>query len=230
MPNSSYIINADQLSAENIFLSIGGKEILKGATIHAAKGSITGLLGKNGSGKSTMLQTIFGTRNATECDVFINGVKVKQPYKTHRLINYLPQHPFLPDALTVKAVLRQYETDTALLLYYFPELSESLSMKINELSGGKERLLSVLILLLADTRFTMLDEPFSHIAPIDVERLHSILLQQKEKKGIIITDHLYKPLLSLSQYLYLMKEGQSIFIKDRSDLLLHGYISNLPED
>jgi len=225
MANSTYLISSDQLIAENIFLSIGTKDILKGVTISASKGSITGLLGRNGSGKSTMLQCVFGTRAAAECGVFVNGVKVRSPYSRSGLLNYLPQRPFLPRQLTVRQVMQHYNTDTQIAFSYFPSLEEDMDRKISELSGGTERLVSVLILLLAHTRFTLLDEPFSHIMPLHIDQLRSLLLRQKEKKGIIVTDHQYRSLLSVSDNIYLMKEGKSIFIRDKADLVLHGYLN-----
>jgi ABC-type lipopolysaccharide export system ATPase subunit len=54
-------------------------------------------------------------------------------------------------------------------------------------------------------------------------------LPQKEKKGIIITDHLYRHVLDISNKLYLMKEGKSIYIKDWDDVALHGYVNEFSE-
>ncbi len=229
MDDSPYSLIPDILTAENIFLSIGQKDILKGVTIRAEKGKITGLLGRNGSGKSTMMQSIFGTRKADECDIFINGVMVKQPYCVNGLVNYLPQQNFLPQDMSLKRIARDFKITPLDILEYFPEIEENMNKKIGELSGGIERLFSVMILLLADTRFTFLDEPFSHIMPLHVAQIQKLLLQQKQKKGIIITDHLYKALLPISDYLFLMKDGKTIFIKDRNDLVLHGYINQYQE-
>lgn len=220
-------MNPDQLIAENIFVSIGMKEILNGVTISVARGNITGLLGRNGSGKSTMLQAVFGTRRASDCDVFVNGLKVRSPYTHNGLLAYLPQRSFLPPSLTVARIMKEYNTDTAMAYRFFPELDAEANKKIGALSGGMERLLSVIVLLLSDARFVLLDEPFSHIMPLHVERLQQLLYCQKEKKGIIITDHLYNALLAVSDNIYLMKEGRTVFIRNREDLVLHGYLISL---
>ncbi len=224
MANHTYIVSPDQLVAENIFLSIGNRKILKGVTISASKGSVTGLLGRNGSGKSTMLQCIFGTRTAEECDVYVNGVKISAPYTCNGIVNYLPQASFLPQQLTINKILRQYSIETSTILRHFPDLEEELDKRVRELSGGTERLFSVLIILLARTRFTLLDEPFSQIMPLHLEKLMAVLHAQKQKKGIIITDHLYQQLLSVTDTVYLMKDGKSIYIREREDLELHGYL------
>jgi ABC-type multidrug transport system ATPase subunit len=224
MDNPPLSLVPDLLVAENVFLSIGGKDILKGVTIRADKGSITGLLGRNGAGKSTMLQSVFGTRAAQECDVFLNGIKVRKPYAIDGLLNYLPQKKFLPPGLTLRKIAKQFDVDTNEISEWLPDLAEDIDKKTADLSGGRERLFSVLMLLLTKTRFTFLDEPFSHITPLHVEQLKTLLVKQKEKKGIIITDHMYRHLLEVSDKIYLVKEGKSLYIRERENLVLHGYI------
>ncbi|PQJ09324.1 ABC transporter ATP-binding protein [Flavipsychrobacter stenotrophus] len=223
-------IMIDNLVAENIFFSVMQRDILKGVTIRADKGKVTGLLGRNGSGKSTMLQAMFGTLSVQECNVFVNGQMVKNAYGKAGLVNYLPRKPYLPGRLKVADALKQFGSDVAYILLWFPEVEEDLEKRINELSGGRERLWSVLILLLANTRFTLLDEPFTHIMPIHIERLKELISIKKVDKGIIITDHMYRHLLEISNSLYLMKDGKSIYIRDKQDLVLHGYLSFLESD
>lgn len=229
MDNQPLYLVPDSLVAENIFLSMQQKDILKGVTIRADKGKITGLLGRNGAGKTTMLQSMFGTGRAQECDVFLNGTKIKRPYAVNCLVNYLPQKPFLPKKLTIKEIAGQYRINLKMIFGCFPDLEEERDKKMDELPGGIQRLLSVLMILLADTRFSLLDEPFTHIMPLHIEQLKALLLRQKEKKGIIITDHMYRHLLGVSNYICLMKDGNSVFIKDRDDLVLHGYMSSVAD-
>ncbi|MBX2904535.1 MAG: ABC transporter ATP-binding protein [Taibaiella sp.] len=224
MADPLYTVSADQLTAENIFFEVDGRPIVSGGTISARKGSVTGLLGRNGSGKSTMLQCIFGTRRATECDVFVNGVKMPRPYTHAGLLAYLPQRPFMPPTITVRSALRNFGVSVAEVLEHFPALQAELDRQIHELSGGTERLLSAIVILLAPRRFTFLDEPFSHIMPLHVETLKQLIVQQSRHKGIVITDHMYKHLLPICDTLYLMKEGKTILIRDPQELVLHGYL------
>lgn len=71
----------NRLTAENIFVSVGRKEILKGVAISAAQGKITGLLGRNGSGKSTLLRTIFGTQKSDDQNIQVKGRSIQSAYK-----------------------------------------------------------------------------------------------------------------------------------------------------
>lgn len=213
------------LVAENIFVSIGNKDILKGVTIRCTQGTITGLLGRNGAGKSTMLKVIFGTQPAQERSIFVNDKIIRQPlYTKNSIVNYLPSQKFFPHTLVVKKALQQFDVDEDILLQYFPELEKDLDRRMFELSGGRERLLSAAVLIMADTQFTLLDEPFSHIMPIHVEQLMLLIQLYKEKKGFIITDHIYGSVLHMCDSLCLMKEGKTIAIKHASDLALHGYL------
>ncbi|GAA4462535.1 ABC transporter ATP-binding protein [Nemorincola caseinilytica] len=227
MGNSAYVVASDILTAEHVCLAIGGRELLADATIRMARGSITALLGRNGAGKSLLLQCIFGTRAATECDVHVNGVLLRNAYTIPRLMNYLPQRPFLPQDVRVGALMRQYRVPQEKLLAEYPELEAYIHTPIRELSPGYERLLSVLLVLYADSRFTMLDEPFAHIEPMYAERLLASLQRQRYRKGIIITDHRYEPLLQVADTIYLLKEGRSVYIREVEDLVVHGYLATL---
>lgn len=220
----SDLVSLNRLTAENIMVSIGGKQIVKGAAISIEKGKITGLLGRNGSGKSTALKAIFGTMKAEDINVHANGKMIRSVYSNLQLINYLPQWPLLPTDIKLRTMLKHYNVQAEKLLREFPELKQDLNLKIFELSGGRERLWSTLIFIYADTQYTMLDEPFTHIMPLHREKLKTILLREKQNKGILITDHLYHDLLDISDTIYLMKEGKSIYIKDIADLALHQYI------
>lgn len=106
-----------------------------------------------------------------------------------------------------------------------PELEDDLEKHVFELAGGHERLWSALLLIYADTLFTMLDEPFTHLGPVYIERLKEILRTEKERKGIIITDHMHRHLLEVSDDLFLMKEGKTIYCRNSDDLVVHGYLS-----
>lgn len=225
MHHKSGNVEMDKLVAENVFFSAGGRDILKGATIRAEKGSITGLLGRNGAGKSTLLQAMYGTLPVDECNVFVNGTSIKNCYSVPALVNYLPQKPFLPPWLKIGVIARQFDADISFIPDIFPELAGDVGKKVEELSGGSERLWAMLILLMKPTRFVLLDEPFTHVMPLFIDRLKELLVQVKVNKGIIITDHMYRHLLTVSDKLYLMKEGRSVYIRNQDDLVVHGYLN-----
>jgi ABC-type multidrug transport system ATPase subunit len=171
-----------------------------------------------------MLKVLFGTQKATDKNIHINGRHIKHAYAHRALLNYVPQFSFFPSLLTVEKAVREFGVSLYKVLDDFPDLEPDTDKNFSELSGGRERLWSVLILLFAETAFTLLDEPFTHIMPLHINTLKKVLLREKDNKGIILTDHLYKPLLEISDTVYLIRESKSYLIRDLSDLSLHGYV------
>ena len=145
------------------------------------------------------------------------------------MLSYLPQKPFLPAGIAVRRLFREFGVDEQVVLQYFPELEPELKYTVGELSGGMQRLLSALLIVLSDARFSLLDEPFSHIMPVHVATLKKVIVAQKSRKGFIITDHMYRHVLEIKDQVYLLKEGKSILIKDLNNLAVHGYLRHLDE-
>jgi ABC-type lipopolysaccharide export system ATPase subunit len=70
----------------------------------------------------------------------------------------------------------------------------------------------------------MLDEPFSHLMPIHIETMIEILVEEKQHKGILITDHLYEPIVNCADRLYALSNGKTHLVKKMEDLERLGYI------
>lgn len=71
----------------------------------------------------------------------------------------------------------------------------------------------------------MLDEPFSQIMPVHVEKIKHILKKEKKNKGIIITDHLYEYVTEICDNLYVISNGKTYLTKELNDLKILGYIN-----
>jgi ABC-type lipopolysaccharide export system ATPase subunit len=63
--------------------------------------------------------------------------------------------------------------------------------------------------------------------PVHVDTLRHVLTKVKERKGIILTDHLYRQVLSIADHLYVLSDGRTFAIKDHEDLVARGYIHTL---
>ncbi len=212
------------LTAENIAISFGGREILGGVSMRAEKGKITGMLGRNGCGKSTLLKIIFGTQAAADKIIQIDGKTIQQPYTIKGLLNYAPQFSFFPKGMKIASALRELGVSHEKVGNDFPALEPDSKKTFAELSGGSERLWTILILLYAQSHFTLLDEPFTHIMPLHVEQLKLVMQREKQYKGIIVTDHMYKHVTEIADSLYLIKECKSLVVHTKDDLAFHGYI------
>ena len=70
----------------------------------------------------------------------------------------------------------------------------------------------------------MLDEPFSHIAPLHIATLQRLIRQETAHKGILLTDHLYRPVIDLADRLYVMANSQTYLTHTDDDLVKYGYL------
>jgi ABC-type lipopolysaccharide export system ATPase subunit len=106
---------------------------------------------------------------------------------------------------------------------HFPDFKATEKQTIRSLSGGERRLIEVYVLIKSQSQFTMLDEPFSHIMPVHVEKIKGLLVSEKAHKGFIITDHLYQHIIDSCDRLYVLANGQLHLTKSLEDIETFGY-------
>ncbi len=214
----------DSITIDSVFLNFGTTEVLRGVYLEFKPNQTTGLLGRNGSGKSCLLQIITGQLYAQNRHIRYRDQPLRNLYQKKGLINYLPQHRCHPTALSIKQLLRYYNIPTTAFVAHYPFAQELLSTKLGQLSGGEQRLLETLLVLEAPTLFTILDEPFSHIAPRQIDLVKQRINTLKTQKGILLTNHQYQHILDLSDALYLLKDGTTVPVVNEMDLRRYGYI------
>lgn len=73
------------------------------------------------------------------------------------------------------------------------------------------------------SQFAMLDEPFTHLNPIQIEKVKEMFLEEKERKGFLITDHLFRHVLDICDNLYVLVNGKTHLTKSFSDIETLGY-------
>lgn len=193
--------------ADGIILRYGLRTILSGIYIKAQTGTITGLAGNNGSGKSSLMNIMFGTLEPESKSLRVNGKHTPYPYLQRHALNYLPQHHFLPPGKTVKRIFSDFNLDIAHFISTF-DVAISPSQSAGALHGSTARLVEIYILLKTPTLFTMLDEPFTHLSPLLVEKLLDFLQIERQNKGIIITDHNFHYLKNIADELYLLHNSR----------------------
>nr|WP_245895719.1 ABC transporter ATP-binding protein [Flavobacterium album] len=140
-------------------------------------------------------------------------------------IGYLPQEPFLPNTMKVRDIIPLYYSgDEQDKLFYSPRIDKIANTRVGKLSMGELRYFELLLIGHLPHQFLMLDEPFSMIEPLYKDLIKDFLKKLKTQKGIIITDHYYDDVLSVTNRKLLLKDGQLININDRNDLIAHGYL------
>lgn len=212
-----------KLEADGIQLSFDNRIILSDIYLKCETGSITGLLGRNGQGKSSLMKIIYGTL-ACEKSVRIDNCSFSEAFKYPHLLTYLPQHDFIPTHLSLKRIFKDFNLEFSPFIKLFPEFSSNYTTSIGLLSGGGRRLVETYIIIRSPSLFSMLDEPFSHISPVQIEKIKTLLQEEKVQKGFIITDHLYQHITSISNNLYVLTNGKIHSTKKEADVEALGYI------
>jgi ABC-type multidrug transport system ATPase subunit len=194
------------LEADSIYYSIDGHEILKGAYLTCKQGEIVGLLGRNGCGKSTMLEIIFGTRRGAHSFVRIGGkVYTGKAFRSGKL-RMQPQFDYIPKGMRISIILwmegfcKKDIKDELILEIY--------DCKVGELSGGLLKYFQIFIFLQSPVPFIILDEPFAGLSPVAVEHVVGLLEEAKKTKGIILSDHNYEAVDKITDKLMYMQDGQ----------------------
>jgi ABC-type lipopolysaccharide export system ATPase subunit len=69
----------------------------------------------------------------------------------------------------------------------------------------------------------MLDEPFTHLNPIQIDKVKALIVTEKKNKGLLITDHMFQHVVDLSDRLYVLTNGQTYLTKNVQDIEMMGY-------
>ncbi|WP_064967516.1 ATP-binding cassette domain-containing protein [Tenacibaculum ovolyticum] len=215
------------LEIDNIELNFGTTEILKAIYFKAEKGKITGILGSNGSGKTSLLRIIFGELKPKSKLLRIDNKPILAPLYKKGYIKYLPQFHIIPNNISLKSSFSFFNTSFFDFLIDFPDFESQKNLCFSDFSGGEKRLIETYVILKSDAEIILLDEPFSHLSPLYIKKIKEILETEKAHKIIIITDHLYKDILDVSNTLYLLKDGCNRLLKSPQELIKHNYVNTL---
>lgn len=197
--------------------------ILSDIYLKMETGNIVGLLGDNGCGKSCLLRGIFGAL-PYENSVCMDGVSIFKAYQQPQLVRYLPQHHFIPKSLTLKRIFHDFSIDYPAFAELFPEFQDREKVRIDHLSSGMHRLVEIYVILKSETQFILLDEPFTHISPIQMSMIENIITSEVVNKGFLITDHMYRRIQKICRPIYLLSDGKTHLVNENDDLRRLGYL------
>lgn len=212
------------LLVDSVTLSFGSKRVLGGAYITARTGCVTGVLGRNGCGKSCLFKCIMGGIKPQNIFIRFNEERETDYGHIGKRIKYLPQQVFIPQSMTLGEAFDLYGVDYEGLIGFDTKFYSYRDRPIYELSGGGIRIAETYLILKAKAEFCILDEPFSNIAPKYVEKMQRLIDEQKAAKGIIISDHLYESVMESTDDLFLLRDGYTFPVSAREDLIRHGYM------
>ncbi|UOE47362.1 ATP-binding cassette domain-containing protein [Mucilaginibacter sp. SMC90] len=215
------------LKTDSVHLEFDGRKILQDIYIDCRQGEVVGLLGRNGCGKSSLLRIMFGSLKPSYKHISINDIPILKGYHKGR-IAYLPQHTYLPQNIKLKNLAQpiidpQFWADFS----NHPIYQKYYDQKADQLSGGELRQLETLMCIYSRADFILLDEPFTHVSPIQTEMFKEIIGRCAKIKGIIVTDHQYYNILDVADRIILIADGSTKPINNSDDLVRYGYINHV---
>ena len=180
------------LKVDRLDASIGPTRILRAIDLEVPAGSMCGLIGRNGAGKTTVMRTIMGLLRATAGSVEFDGqdlVPMDGHRRAHLGIGYMPEDRRLVPQLTTEenimvpvwATHLEHSQQRLRWIYgLMPEVEEFRHRRASELSGGQQKFVAFGRALMAGTRLLLMDEPGEGIAPVFVRRMTEIMKDLKE--------------------------------------------------
>lgn len=213
------------LEVDSIILEFDQKRVLQDVFLKNETGKTTGILGRNGTGKTCLMNIIYGELKTTNKSIRLDGKAIFDGFRSPETLRYLPQFNFIPRNLKIRRIFKDFNLNFTEFIKYFPDFEKYYNFKLKSLSGGENRILEIYSILASNTKFCMLDEPFSQVMPVHVDTIKRIILEEKKNKGIIITDHLYEHIIDVCDDIYVILNGKTYLTKDINDLIKLGYIN-----
>ncbi len=215
------------LEVDSVMLEFNARKILQDVYLKSETGKIIGLLGRNGTGKTCLMNIIYGQLVPNECSVRIDKKVLLDSFRNHSDIMYLPQYNFMPKSLKLHRIFNDFNLNFAEFTNIFPDFEKYHKTKLEKLSGGEQRIVEIYTILASSTKFVMLDEPFSQIMPIHVDAIKNIINREKKNKGIIITDHLYEHIIDICDNIYVITNEKTFLINNTNELIELGYVKSM---
>jgi lipopolysaccharide export system ATP-binding protein len=214
-------MNQTTLRSDNLVKIYKRRAVVNKVSIQVSKGEIVGLVGPNGSGKTTTFYMIVGMIKPEKGEVYLDDKEITTipMYKRARMgIGYLPQEASIFRRLTVEQNLMAILQMTKLTPAQQQEKCENLMEDLGvahlrknlafQLSGGERRRTEIARALAIDPSFILLDEPFAGVDPIAVEDIMKIVANLKNRGiGVLITDHNVHETLSIVDKAYILING-----------------------
>ena len=226
------------LKIQNISVKISNSLILKNINMYIKKGMITCIMGKNGMGKTTLLETIIGHYRPYVGHINYNGENIEKllPYERANLgLAYVPQGREIFPRLTVKENLftglsvknNDYKLDTE-VLSLFPILNEMLDRYGGDLSGGQQQQLAIARALLMNPEVLILDEPTEGIQPSIIKIIRDVIVHVKEAKKttIVLVEQYFDFVQAIADEVVIIDRGK-VFKSGKVKILKEKNIKNI---
>ncbi len=209
------------LSLKDVKVHYGKAEAIKGINIDVTEGSVTGLIGANGAGKSTIMRAISGLVPISAGEIWFQNNRLDGK-ATHEIVKLgiaqVPEHrklfPFMSVMQNIKtgAYLRNdreaIKKDLDKILQRFPILGQRRNQRASTLSGGEQQMLAIGRALMARPKLLLMDEPSLGLAPLVVQSLVDIIGEiNKDGISVLLVEQNAGLAFSATELLYVLSVG-----------------------
>jgi ABC-2 type transport system ATP-binding protein len=202
------------ITIENLVVSYDkGRNIIDSLNIAISENTINGIVGLNGAGKTTFLNSVYGLKSIDSGDIKFNNRKINK-----KEVSFLETENYFYLNITGREFLslfknQDYDSDKWNQLFLLP-----LDTIVDDYSTGMKKKLALMGILKQDKPIMILDEPFNGLDIETCRIIRQILLKLKDRnKTIIITSHIIETLTNLCDYIHYLEKGKIKYSKDKGD-------------
>ena len=196
--------------------------VLQGVSLRVNAGEVVTLLGRNGVGKTTTINSVIGFLQPRQGQIWLDGLDLTA-LPAHRIarlgVGLVPQGRAIFPTLTVKENIMLAARNgqpqgwtLERVLVTFPALAARLKNLGSQLSGGEQQMLAIARALMTNPRLLLLDEPSEGLAPLLVAEIRRIIEQLRARRlSILLVEQNLVLALAVADRVYVMNKGQIVF-------------------
>lgn len=210
------------LECKNLTKCFDNKKILDNINLIIPRGKIIGLLGKNGTGKTTLIKLINDLLAIDEGKILINGKEIGP--KSKRIISYLPERSYLDRSMKVYETIHFFEDfydnfDSKKAKKLLKDLDLDLNMKLSKMSKGMLEKLGLILVMSRKADLYILDEPLGGVDPATRDYiLDTILSNFEENSSVIISTHLISDIEKILDEVIFIDKGKIVLTSKADEL------------
>lgn len=211
------------LKIDNIFVNYGNFEALHGVSLSVEEGKIVALVGGNGAGKTTMINTISGLTTLRKGDIFLDDESIQklpahervkrgiiQVPEGRKLFPYMSVYENLMMGSYLPKNRAKRKENLEMCFEIFPKMAERKDQMAGTMSGGEQQMCAICRALMSQPRILMLDEPSLGLAPVIVDTvLDSIVKINQAGVTILLVEQNVLATLDIADYAYAIEIGQN---------------------
>ncbi len=224
--------------------TFGTLTVLDDLDVELPKGKTIGIVGPNGSGKTTTIKAILGLVKPESGQIYIDGNPVNGTWEYREKIGYMPQIARYPENMTVEELFRfikqirgeQSSVEEELIAYF--GIEAELKKRMRTLSGGNRQKVGAILAMMFNPDILIFDEPTAGLDPRASIQFKNLVKKEKQAgKTILLTTHIMSEIEELADYLIFIVEGKiryqgemKALIEQQQEQRLEGAVAKLMEE